>query len=487
MRTNSRIMTAILAVLLIAAVGIGLALRALWKDLAQTKQDNGATNSPAASSREPANGEVGSDPAVNMMMAKFGLDEKAASYLAGAKTQVVSQSRTSIHLAFTFPDGQTADQLVTIQPDQHYTPTPTELEEAARTGRQTYDVKFSATPDQTQITLEYFVPYSALPPDVQQAIRGPSSSAAWFQLVPSAWAQSGGEGGGMGMTGAKIGGKFVGALYGIYGAAKKSQDNQNWMDQLDALENCAKNPSNPVTQKAYGDNPTYQQQTVAGIENARSQVQQVTAARYLGQESSMAAGARLGLPGSLIMGSLNFLNDMTLKDVANRQITDIGKSVVPCQQTPQTPPNHPKGDGTIVYHMYRKGYLDYDEEENLVQGTFQLFPAAGGTFVLRGTGELQSANHSTKVGTSTKCKGTSEIRGEGGMGYLTISGSASGGDCEFTERGKVSHPGVGYSDTGFDCRFTNVDVVNGGSYEVQASGEEAQWAKCTLELQPKQK
>jgi hypothetical protein len=32
-----------------------------------------------------------------------------------------------------------------------------------------------------------------------------------------------------------------------------------------------------------------------------------------------------------------------------------------------------------------------------------------------------------------------------------------------------------------------VDLVNGGNYEVQAQGEEAQWTICSLELKPKQK
>jgi len=32
-----------------------------------------------------------------------------------------------------------------------------------------------------------------------------------------------------------------------------------------------------------------------------------------------------------------------------------------------------------------------------------------------------------------------------------------------------------------------VDLVNGGSYEVQAEGEEAKWTVCSLELKPKQK
>ena len=87
-------------------------------------------------------------------------------------------------------------------------------------------------------------------------------------------------------SGNQIGFGGVGsALMGIYGAMGKSKDNQNWLNELDVLEDCVKNPTNPLTQQEYGKNPTYQEQTLSGIEGAKSQIQQVTAARYLGQLS----------------------------------------------------------------------------------------------------------------------------------------------------------------------------------------------------------
>ncbi len=46
--------------------------------------------------------------------------------------------------------------------------------------------------------------------------------------------------------------------------------------------------------------------------------------------------------------------------------------------------------------------------------------------------------------------------------------------------------GADNSDTSFLCRFSNVDLVSGGGYEVQAEGEEAKWTVCSLELKPKQ-
>jgi hypothetical protein len=489
LKTHPKTAAAVLVILLLGAIGIGLGLRTLSKSWAQVKSGSSTPGPSAASPSQPSSTAATSSPVIKMLMAQYGLDLEAATYLAAAKTQVVSQSKTSVQLLFTFPDGATADETITIQPDQQYMPTPEELARAAQSGKQTYNLKFAAVPDgpdRTQITLQYFVPYSSLPPDAQQAIHQQATSADWFQLVPSAWAQGpGGAGAGMGVkAGFGVGKQVFGTLMNIRNAMKKSEQNYDWMNQLDTLENCAKNPTNPVTQRAYEENPVYRDQTVAGIEQARSVVQQVTAVRFLAQENAVAAGL-IGGPFGIILGGLTYLNDMTLKDVANRQISDIAKSVTECEPSP--PPKPGQGDGTLVYHMHREGYLDYNEETRLVQGAFTLQPGpVDGSFTLAGKGEFQGSMQSSRFGTSSQCKGESEISGGGMSASFLISSSPVTGGCQFIERGKVTQLGPNDSDTGFVCEFQNVDLVNGGSYEVHANGEESQWATCRLELTPRQ-
>ena len=56
-----------------------------------------------------------------------------------------------------------------------------------------------------------------------------------------------------------------------------------------------------------------------------------------------------------------------------------------------------------------------------------------------------------------------------------------------TQPGRAIDWGAGGADAGFRCDLPGVDVVNGGSYEVQADGEEAQWTRCELELKPVRK
>jgi hypothetical protein len=486
LKNHPKTAVAVLVILALVAVGIALGLHTLSRIWAQSKSAAGVSGSSAANLSASSSNGVSSSPVVRTLMAQYGLNLKAATYLAGAKTQIVSQSSTSARLVFTFPDGATADETVVIQPDQQYSPTPEELAQASQSGLQAYNVKFSAVPDgpdHMQITWQYFVPYTSLPPDMQQMVRQQATSASWFQLVPSAWAQ--GSGGGMGVKAGFGAAKGVfKAFKNIEDAADKSVQNYDWMNQLDALEDCAKHPTNPVTQKAYQDNPAYRDQTVAGIEGARSVVEQVTAVRFLALENAVASGF-VGGPFAGALGTLTAWNDKTLQYVANQQISDIAKSVTKCEAEPPQPE---QGDGKIVYHMHRQGYLDFDEEMRLVQGYFTLHsgPVAGSVELI-GRGKFQGNMKSSRFKTSSQCKGQSEISGGGIYGSLRISGNPVLGGCDYNNGNKTIQLGPNDSDTGFVCEFHNVDLVNGGSYEVHAEGEESQWAACALDLKPQQK
>lgn len=484
MNTRLKMKIAIASTLTLLILGLGISRFWLAGKRGDSRRNAPAVELSGAGFSQPMPRTVSTDPVINTLMARFNLDAKAAAYVSGVHTQVISQSATSAHLVLTFSDGLTADETITLQPNQQYTPTAEEIAKAAQSGNQVYNVKFSATPDgdKLRLDLQYFVPYEALPPDLRQAIQ--TQTADWFQLVPSAKAQSGiGAGIGVGFGIAK---QSVGALMGIWSAMGKSGQHQQWMSQLDALENCVQNPTNPLTKTAYSNNPAYQQNTLANIHNARSSVQQVTAARFLAQVNSVAAGLVAG-PLAIVLGGLTALNDMTLKDVGNQEVLDAGKNVTDC--SPQsTPPQAAGGDGTILYRMHRNGYLSYDSEDHFVQGSFNISaqPSAGVT--LKGTGGFQGTVVSKKFGTNVTCKGASGISGTGGSGQLVVGSNALTGVCEGTEGGRAIHRDtyMVLTDNNFQCHFDNVDLVNGGKYSVQADGEESAWATCELELKPQQ-
>jgi hypothetical protein len=82
-----------------------------------------------------------------------------------------------------------------------------------------------------------------------------------------------------------------------------------------------------------------------------------------------------------------------------------------------------------------------------------------------------------------KFAGQSEYGGSGSPGTLSVSGTWVDGSCIVgASAGPMQQRDYGAANAGFSCQFANVDLENGGSYEVHASGEESEWAVCTLEI-----
>ncbi|MFI5104836.1 MAG: hypothetical protein ACHP79_07935, partial [Terriglobales bacterium] len=173
MKAHTKAIAVIAAILLTLAVAAGLKLKSLFRKPTPSAQ---ATNPFGpfiqTGSASPNFNPVGANQvAIYKLMSQYGLDIGSASYLAQAKAKLLSQTNTSAHFVLTFADDLTADETITLTPDQKYTPTPVELEKAGRTGVHIYNVKFSAideSPAKARITLQYFVPYSAVPANLMQ-------------------------------------------------------------------------------------------------------------------------------------------------------------------------------------------------------------------------------------------------------------------------------------------------------------------------------
>jgi len=500
-------------VALAGLIGLGIGLRMFWKSVVPPESDESASSSSTTQPNPRPARETSNDPVVSRLMTQFGLDLKGATYLAKAKVQVLSESKNSVQLTFTFPDGATADETVTIQPNLQYTPTPEELARAAQTGVQAFNVQLSVTPDgpdRMQITLQYFVPNSSLPPDLQQAVQAPATSAGWFQLVPSAWAQGGGAGagaaGGMGGMGVKVGFGVGGLAWGIYSGMGKYSQNADWMSQLAALENCVQHPTNPLTQKAYQDNPAYQQQTLDGLQQASSQVRQVTGARFLAQENAAAAGF-VGGPGGFVLkaalGGLTYLNDQVLKDVGNRQISDIAKSVTKCNDEPARKEGDLKPATLSVAYLYNRtiaaggGYSGQKTFMRKAMGEISLKALPGGGLEGSGTVELvwkeqvhtEGMGHVIDDGT-LDVTGPLKVEAEGGgdatNGSLHIEFSAD--DTALTSVAVCNVCGRGGQRTVRkgpelvrSCTVHNLDLVHGGDGSAYIDQDEG-YGTCRVEV-----
>ncbi|MGB8473250.1 MAG: hypothetical protein WCE61_04070 [Candidatus Acidiferrum sp.] len=534
MKMNLKTVAAIAAILLIVVFVTGLRLMSSFRKPAPSPH---ATN-PLSPFGQPGSALpdmtmiAGDQAAVFKLMTQYGLDIRTATYLAQAKARVLSQTNTSVHFVLTLPEGFTSDETITITPDVKYMPTPAELEASTKSGANTYNVKFTAENEsdtKAHMTLQYFVPYRAVPAELQRRIHGESSSVHWFELVPSVWAQEGGgEGSGMsvyqeaGLEAAKevlndqakegkLSKEFPKPLAGlldVLNAFKKEQEHVGWLDELDELQDCAENPTNPLTKKAFDQDPAYRDQVVHGVTQARGDVTGFTAMRFLNLGVS-AATALSEAPLGPITGPISSWTDETLKQLAEQRITDAQKNVTHCHHENMLSGQFRPMVATLKFAYNRhdpetgnefNGWNSGDEKRGF-EGTVHMVPDSTGFLVGKGTAELviQRDQHGRQdngsageahgeTHTTSKGVGQIEIRAGGatplsGVVHAEFHTEALKTDSE----AKVGNLPPTHSHTengifGMDCDFDNVNFVHGGTYKTFVGGDAH--GTCTIDLSP---
>jgi len=423
------------------------------------------------------------------------LDQESADYFTQVKTELVSQSDTSIHYRQTFPEGAKADTTVTLMPGQRYTPTPAELENAARTGAAIYNVKLAVQaqgPHKVHIALQYFVPQGKIPLDLQQKLHLQSSAGSVFDLVPNAWAQ-GGEGPGMAIASdtsmetfkeiakdiieemgegtklAEYGPNLTyGLLYGLSGV-QKYMEHSEWMDQLEEMQHCAQ--ENPLNKKAM-ENPA--DTTKSGLDDARSEIRQVSAIRGLNVATAFAS---MFVPGAFgtVMTPVATWNDESLKELGERDLQDIKKSVPTCKEQPAR-----QATFEYIYTRTEDGPRGHDVENRTAEGDFDLSadPMVGGLYNGEGSANYHRKEHFNNKRTDQHMTTTGQLelnlRGIGSPRSQTFDITFHGENltnvnscagCEMT----VRNPNTENDNSGFarTCKITGVDMIRGGTYSAQ--------------------
>jgi hypothetical protein len=457
--------------------------------------------------------------AMLQLVQKHQISMTTAAYLAQAKAQILSQSNNSVRYSLTFPDGVSSETTITLTPGQTYSPTPAEIAQAQKTGVQAYRVQFSAKTEsetKARMTLRYFVPDTVVPLNLQQRLQ--NKSASYFQMIPSAYAE-----GNLGVDVAqdtgievtkeilkqaaedtKLAKEFptpLSRFVDLANAFKKETEHLDWMDQLNFLDYCANNPTNPLTQKAYQQDPNYQKQTAQGVQDARSDVMQMTAMRYLNLATSVATDLVDG-PMGAITAPVSSYNDGTLKGMADDRINEIKKQFPECKPADRFEPGqYQPMQGNLTYsynltsHECRSQCVDY-EEHRKGEGTVHLKPDDMGYLFGQGTGMItqnkkqhaydqycKSAgwretsdgnfNIQLKAGGDTPSNGVILVNLNGDS--LTREGVQIG--CDGKEQ-----PLNGTAAAGASCEFHNVDMVHGGSYSTYQNGDGH--GTCKLEIFP---
>jgi hypothetical protein len=476
-------------------------------------------------------GGMGGDQAVMLkLMTEYRMDPRAASYLSQTKIKVLDESNTSVHYVLTFPDGVTSDEVETIKPDQHYIPTAAELKKVSRSGIRVFQPKLTQkklSDDEAQFTLHYYVAQNTLPTNIQDRIhKAAEGLPGFFSIVPSVWAQEGGGGGGDNGTG------FVGwniaeltKSMGVKGLehaewekAAKGLDNiltlkdlivgygeiSEWLGEVGELEDCAKHPTNPLTQQA-AQSQEYQEQVMHGLEDASWDVQMTAFPKV----ANIAAGAVtqfLPFGTGVLISPITSANDEAIAQIAADRIADARKMVVPCDKESElTAFGYRPMTGKFEYKFLEEHQSCNDngcnsnKTERHATGTFELDPNAteadsgknvGSGFIKEDGG---FKNPKCQGDTHTFLSGPLTVRPEVGgepesaIVRLDIGSETWHGKLDSTQNCGANPPTHQTWDNGgfsLTCKVKNVNMVTGGSANDYVEADRGH-GTCTIELQRK--
>jgi hypothetical protein len=286
----------------------------------------------------------------------LGFDKEAVAYFAGTRSSVTEIDAHTYEVHHTFPDGTTADLTYHLVQDTGMDPAdwPT----------------LTVAPDGATFQIRYSVATNSIPKDMRSRIldglpvAGPTESSTASPVALSSpfmpvqglrLAQAGSSVGVVvdsalgeardtliekaldpsNVGGSEVPSKGLTALKFVSAAVEHVQDQAMYkdaQDKIDRLEDCAKEPTNPLTEKAYRENPAEQKRVIESLQNARSETTAdavVTTVMTLTGPASSLANEASGL--GFIVGPLKDLAKHTLKKVLEERVRVAEQEVVPCR------------------------------------------------------------------------------------------------------------------------------------------------------------
>lgn len=306
----------------------------------------------------------------------MGMPEGFARFFAASKRTTNCTSDTTCTYSVTYPNGAIRNVTLTATPNQQYTPTADELARKASVSNPVYDGKFSATGMEddstidTQLNISFFVPTTsipnsplfmapALPMTRKEANRAQIRGVNGYDGIRISWSEMGKKGADAGIgevlgtaaylsqwfgadTVTKWGNK-LGSVYKVAGilndsaeAMKIFNETKAWLDELTALEKCANNPTNSLTQT----DPNYSARTVANLEAARARIIEQGIVRILNVVDETSEGFTMEGGATLLtipMKQAHEYVEQTQKDLSAQEMKMARDSVVSC--TPTCPTN----------------------------------------------------------------------------------------------------------------------------------------------------
>jgi len=315
---------------------------------------DGSSNAPVAP------GDADNSSMITELVA-IGVPEDVAEFFAETERTTSCSSDTNCTFSYIYPNGATRTITMTAIPNQTYTPTADELAMTALETQPVYNARFAATgvddvdpPDTAQVDLGYFLPTTSIPSNRPAALALFAGNKTSLGIVMAAAGENDGYQINIKETGTKGADVAIGsildhyenlgkpvtvtkslyatasALSDVAGAMALSQEVNAWLAELDSLEKCAADPTNPLTQT----DPNYTTDAVARVRAARAELKAMSAVRFLNIMDETAAGL---IPAtavlSLTMKQANSYVEQTLKQSSENLMRDIRASIVSCKPT----------------------------------------------------------------------------------------------------------------------------------------------------------
>lgn len=261
-----------------------------------------------------------------------------------------------------------------------------------------------------------------------------------------------------------------------------------WLKEMDELDDCAKNPTNPLSQKAKND-PHYQHDVLDQMDDAKGDVQS-TFVPMLGSDVAGYLGHFLPFGGGAVAALVFSTQDEAVSEFAETRINDARKYLVPCE-------DKRKGlRGSVEFTYKRSSSVPGNQQEfsGTADGKFELKQDPHGftVFAGEGDGKLDMAGtvegYNFKQYYHTSGPLTISVSGRGDPQdatleltihgeHLTWTYACAGAACDKGSSEQQEHGFVR------GCEFNGVNLVAGGTYSVPADsdGTGAQ-STCKLKL-----
>ena len=512
---------AIAAVLLVLAVAIGIRSHSSR----QRAEAAAHAANPFAYPQLPSGAlelskALAGQPQLYELMSRSKVSPRLANYISQAQMEVLGQSDTSFHFVLRYPDKNSIDETLSIAADPAYQPSPVDVERAARAHSNVHAPKLTSKKTgntQWQITLQYHLPYGVLPAELLQKLQQTKSSR--FRLpdfldpIPTVHAD-GGLPAGEAVVSAVA--NFFATYYdkkwemeahsvgvdvplALLDLLDDALTLKGWMSELGEVEDCAKNPTNPLSQKASHDS-NYQNDVLNQLNGAKGDVMS-TIAPTLASDTAGFITHWLPFGAGAAAGVIFSTQDEAVSQYAENRIQEAQKYVVPCHNEELTAGQYRPMKGTLIYDYNLGGKECRDDkcvvssDERHFEGTLTMIPDQFGFLVGKGTGKYKGKQtqhawdrYCKSEGWSEETQGAAEIDAQAGgddpsNGVIQLH--AGSNDASVTSNGTTCNGAAKPTTTsaggvGFSCEFHGVDFINGGTVSTFQTGDAH--GTCKLEL-----